>query len=200
MALDHETQHFEKGLVSLAGPFWGRPRVAALLRAYLRQVQNLEDCAQEVLAAFDINVADAERLAVLGRVVGTPNFGWDLETYRAVIRAKIATNRSRGLESDITNVLRLITGNYTDPIVTHSLVPATLLVEMGYPVSDEHMVAVRFLLPKARAAGVRLNFTAPIEGGFTFDNSVSPLAGAGTFDNSVSPMVGAGVFGTTTLL
>jgi hypothetical protein len=115
------------------------------------------------------------------------------------VRARIATNRSHGTEDDIINVLRLITGS-TAPILVYPLVPATIAVEMGEPVSDEHMVAIAFLLPKARGAGIRLNFVAPTEGGLILDSSVSTLAGAGTFDSSVSTILGAGTFGSATTL
>jgi hypothetical protein len=86
------------------------------------------------------------------------------------VRARIATNRSHGTEDDIINVLRLITGS-TAPILVYPLVPATIAVEMGEPVSDEHMVAIAFLLPKARGAGIRLNFVAPTEGDALWDVS-----------------------------
>lgn len=200
MPLEKIDRHFGEAIVSLVPAFWGRPRIAALLRSYVNRVQELEDDIFEVLSAYDINTCDATRLAVLGRIVGQSNtVGWDLETYRAIVRARIATNRSHGTEDDIINVLRLITGS-TAPILVYPLVPATIAIEMGEPVSDEHMVAIAFLLPKARGAGIRLNFVAPTEGGLILDSSVSTLAGAGTFDSSVSTILGAGTFGSATTL
>jgi hypothetical protein len=199
VALEKIDRHFGEALTALVPPFWGKPVIAALLRSYINRVQELEDDIFQVLGAYDINTCDATRLAVLGRIVGQSNLGWDLETYRAIVRARIATNRSHGTEDDIINVLRLITGS-TAPILVYPLVPATIAVEMGEPVSDEHMVAIAFLLPKARGAGIRLNFVAPTEGGLILDSSVSTLAGAGTFDSSVSTILGAGTFGSATTL
>lgn len=199
MSLEHIEDHFHQALIALVPPMWGKPRISALLRSYIRQVQILETSIFEVLGAYDVNTCDATRLAVLGRIVGASNLGWDLETYRAVVRARIATNRSHGREDDIINVLRLITGS-TAPITITPLVPAAISVEMGEPVSAEHMIAVAFLLPKARAAGIRLNFIAPTEGGLILDSSVSPLAAANTFDSSVAPLTGAGTFGSATIL
>lgn len=199
MTLERETQHVGKAITSLVPPFFGKPRIAALLAALVRRVQELEDDAWEVLEAFNVNTADAARLAVLGRVVGQPNLGWDLETYRAVVRARIATNRSHGRDGDIANVLRLITQS-TAPITLTTLQPATLSVEMGEPVSAEHLLAIVYLLPKARAAGVRLNFVAPTEGAWLFDSSGSALADASTFDSSATPLTGAGTFGTAITL
>jgi hypothetical protein len=194
MALEPITDHFGQAITALIPPFWGKPIIASLLWSYVKQIQRLEDDAWEVLGAFDVRTCDATRLAILGKIVGQPNFGWSLETYRAVVKAKIATNRSKGREDDILRVLRLITSTTADiNITTRS--PATLVVVMTEPITQNHLEAIAFLLPKTRAAGVGLNFTAPLEGGFTFDSSVSPLAGAGTLDSSVSPLVGAGVIG-----
>jgi len=169
-ALARIERHFGEALVKLVPPYWGKPVIAALLRSYINRVQEFEDACFEVMNAFDVNTCDATRLAVLGRVVGQPNFGWSESTYRAVVRAKIATNRSRGTEDDIVNVLRLITGS-TAPITITSIVPATMSIEMGEPVSADHLVAMVFLLPKARAAGVRINLITPTEGEARWDVS-----------------------------
>lgn len=197
--LERIDNHFGLAVVALVPPFWGKPRVAALLRSYVRPIQQLENDIFEVLAAYDVNTCDAARLAVLGRIVGQSNLGWDLETYRAIVRAKIATNRSHGREDDIINVLRLITGS-TAPITIAPIVPATMSVEMGEPVSAEHMVAISFLLPKARGAGIRLNFVAPTEGGLILDDATGALAAANVLDDSVTPITGAGTFGSASTL
>jgi hypothetical protein len=197
--LERIPRHFGEALVSLVPPFWGKPRIAALLRSYINRVQEIEDAAWEVLQAFDVNTCDETRLKVLAKIVGVSNFGWDLETFRAVVRARIATNRSHGTEDDILRVLRLITGTAA-PITVYPLVPATIAVDMGEPVSDEHMVAIAFLLPQARGAGIRLNFVAPTEGGWIFDDAVAGLDAANTFDNSVTPITGAGTFGAAITL
>lgn len=199
MSIEHIENHFHQALVALVPPLWGKPVVAALLRSYIRRVQELEDDCIAVLGAYDVNTCDAARLAVLGRIVGQSDLGWDLETYRAVVRARIATNRSHGREDDLVNVLRLITTS-TAPITLTAMSPATIALEMGEPVSAEHMVAIAFLLPKARAAGVRLNFVAPTEGGLILDSSVTTLAAANTFDDSVTPITGAGTFGSAVTL
>lgn len=197
--LERIERHFGEALVSLIPPFFGKPVIAALLRSYIRRVQELEDDAFEVLGAFDVNTCDETRLKVLAKIVGVSNLGWDLETFRAVVRARIATNRSHGREEDIINVLRLITTS-TAPITITPLVPATMAVEMGEPVSAEHLAAIVFLLPKARGAGIRINLVVPTEGEFILDDSAGALAGAGTFDDSVSTITGAGTFGSAITL
>lgn len=158
--LERIERHFGEAIVSLIPPFFGKPVIAALLRSYIRRVQELEDDAFEVLSAFDVNTCDETRLKVLAKIVGVSNLGWDLETFRAVVRARIATNRSHGREDDIINVLRLITTS-TAPITLRAMSPATLRIDMGESVSATHMAAVSFLLPKARGAGIQQQFLNP---------------------------------------
>jgi hypothetical protein len=161
MALEQKTgltSHFHEALVKLIPPYWGKPRVAALLQAYVERVQELEDATWEVLERYTIEGADTARLDVLGRVVGQPRFWADDEIYRAVIRGKIRANRSRGLTEDIVEVIQAVTPT-DQPVHVESVPIATAVVWAEAPIgADDIIVALRFLLPKTRAAGVRLNF------------------------------------------
>jgi hypothetical protein len=173
--VDRITDHFKQALVKLAAPFWGKPRIASLLFALIRQVQDLEDAIDEVSERYRIDTADDARLTVLGKVVGQSRLGdWDTETYRAVIRGRIRASRSHGRTDDIVEVLRLATGE-TDPIDVQHLSPATAIITMPNPIDVAHMAAVVFLLPKARAAGVKLHLTVPF--------SATPLTWADTTDS-----------------
>lgn len=184
MSLVYNGKHFAEGLVSLIPPFWGKPVIAAILLSYLKQVQRIEDDAWEVLNAFHIDTCDDARLAVLGRVVVQPNLGWSTEAYRNVIRAKIATNRSHGTEDDIVNVIRLA-GNVEGAVEIFHFAPASMLIIIYEALDEDELTALTFLLPKARAAGVRMQLnTAPAGGGFTWASSVS--GGGGDLASSVS--------------
>jgi hypothetical protein len=160
--VDRIPDHFKQALVKLAMPFWGKPRIASLLYALIRQVQVLEDTIADVAERYTIDGADDARLAILGKIVGQSRLGaWSTETYRAVIRGRIRAARSHGRTDDLIEVLRLVTET-TDPIAVEHVVPATAIITMPAPVDDEHMIAVEFLLPKTRAAGVKLHFIRPV--------------------------------------
>jgi hypothetical protein len=171
--LEQIDDHFEQSLVKFVAPFWGKPRMAALLQSFVARVQELEDATFEVLAAFNIDTADAARLAVLGRIAGQTNYGWSTETYRSVIRAKIRANRSRSTEDDIVDVIRLAMGSEGRIFLQH-MVPATCWVWLTDGVDDDHLEALQFLLPKTRAAGVQLQLFWTEDG----------LDTAGIFDTS----------------
>lgn len=153
--LEPITDYFHQGLVEFVAPFWGKPRMAAMLRSFLNRVQELEDAGWEVLEAFNINTADDARLAVLGRIVGQPNFGWSTETYRSIIRAKIRTNRSKSREDDIVDVIRLAMNSESRIYLQH-MSPATVLVWLTDGLDEDHEEALLFLMPKTRAAGVKM--------------------------------------------
>ncbi len=154
MALEPINDHFNQAIISLVPAFWGKPVIAALLHGYIAQVQQLEDDAWEVLNAFDVRTCDATRLAILGKIVGQANFGWSTATYRAVIMAKIAANKSKGREDDLVRVISLATGATGVGILAVGF--ATLYITLPGAITDDQLEALVFLLPRTRAAGVQL--------------------------------------------
>jgi hypothetical protein len=135
---------------------WGKPRIASLLYAFIRQVQILEDTIADVGERYTIAGADDARLAILGKIVGQSRLGaWSTETYRAVIRGRIRAAHSHGRHDDIVEVLRLAT-RVTERIRLDYIPHAKVYVTMPRFIDADMLEAVRFLLPKARAAGVQL--------------------------------------------
>lgn len=182
--LTQETEHFHQALLKLIGPFWGKPRIAALLRAMLQRVQELEDVAWDVMTRYTVDEADTARLDVIGRVVGQPRFWGDDDTYRWVIRAKIRANRSRGLVDDIIQVIQLAT-QVTTTIAVESYAPATMTVVLGETIDTARQIALAFLLPKTRPAGVQMHLERPVSANhLTWASAVT--GGGGDFASAVS--------------
>lgn len=154
MALSRNTRHFHEALLKLVPPLWGKPRAAALLQAFIDRIQAAEDGVWQVLTIRTIDEADTARLDVLGKVVGQPRFDFSDEEYRAVLRAKIRTNRSRGRTDDIIEVVRLASQT-EEPVVVHHFPHATMWTVPGEVLTAAARTALLFLLPKARPAGVR---------------------------------------------
>jgi hypothetical protein len=181
---------FYRGLVSFAPFAWGKPRIAAWWQSLANELAELETAAWQVLEARTLANADTTRLDVLGRLLGQPRFSTDNDVYRSVLQGKIAANRSRGLEDDLRRVVRLAAQTSLPITVTH-LTPATVLVSLNEPITNAARQALDFLLPKTRAAGVRLGLLVPADANaLRFDSSVTPLA-VKRIDSSVSP-IGAG--------
>lgn len=138
----------------LAGPFWGKPRIASLLVAFLLRVQALEDDLQELLTARTIDAADIERLKVLGKIVGQPRSGLGADDYRTLIKARALANVSKGRASDVFAVLTLILGATPADYELFEVGSATLLLSVYFDLSAEQLNMLRQVLPDVRAAGV----------------------------------------------
>lgn len=150
--LTYTNQHVETGILQLAPPFWGRPRIASLLAAFLEVLQLQEDDVWALLEQRTIDAADLVRLKVLGRIVGQPRFGFDTEDYRTLIRARALANVSRGRASDVLAVLDLVLGEGEYLLV--EVGSATLQLTALQPIDANGIAMLTQVLPDVRAAGV----------------------------------------------
>ncbi|HEY3484900.1 MAG TPA: hypothetical protein VGK49_05915, partial [Ilumatobacteraceae bacterium] len=98
-------QHTELGILTLTPDKWGKPRIAALLAAFLDRVQALEDDLFQIMVDRELPEADLVRLKVLGKLIGQPRFGLAEEDYRTVLQARGLANVSKGTARDVFGVL-----------------------------------------------------------------------------------------------
>lgn len=153
MSLVRETNH-RAGILQLAPPFWGMPRIVSILVAVLDQIQRIEDDAWDILELRTLENADLVRLKVLGKLVGQPRLGFDTEDYRALIRARARANRSQGRALDLVEVSVILLGaaNFSVTEVGN----ATLYISALTPLTDTDVAKLRIIFPDTRAAGVGL--------------------------------------------
>ena len=154
MSLAWINQHVEVGLLKLVPSFWGKPRIAALLEAFLRECQRLEDLFWQIQELHTIADADLARLKVLGRIVGQPRFRFDLEHYRLLVRARALANVSHGRASDLGAVLDLLLGAGQYTLI--SVGGATLSLTTTTTLDVVEIAMLRAVIPDVRAAGVGL--------------------------------------------
>ena len=150
--LQYIATHDEIAARKLAPPFWGKPFIVALLSAFVREIQTLEDTIWEFMELRTLPLADMPRLKVLGKIVGQPRFGLDLEDYRTVIEARALANVSKGLASDVFAVLDVILGPGTWSLF--EVGNATLMLTTPDVVDATHVKMLGLVLPDVRAAGV----------------------------------------------
>jgi len=155
-ALQYVANHEEVATRKLAPPFWGKPFVAWVLIAFIREIQNLEDTFWDILESRTIENADLTRLKVLGKIVGQPRHGFDTESYRLLIEARGLANVSRGRASDLLAVLTLLVGE--GQFILFAIGNATLYVTALLPVDDNGVAMVAEILPDTRSGGVGLHF------------------------------------------
>jgi len=152
------TDHFEQAADKLIQRYKGKPRFAALLGTYIKQVQELEDATWQVVASRDVDTADDVRLEILGRLVSQPRRGATTEQYRLYIKSKIAVNRSDGAPETLKSIARLLLGQGTT--LTEYPMWETFEVKGPIdPVIDDPGVVTE-LLRDAHTAGVGFAFIA----------------------------------------
>lgn len=157
MPIARITDHEDQGLELLLTQFQGRPRLAAWLRSYLRQVQLLEDAIYDVIIARMIDRAVGAQLDQLGRLVGERRLDRDDDTYRVFIRARILVNRSTGTAPELLAILDLITeihftfGDYQ---------PAAWFIEFDEEPEYDPVLFYE-ILHAAKSGGVRLHMVSP---------------------------------------
>ena len=145
--------HVEQGLALLLSQYKDKPRIAALLSSYLRRVQELETAIFDVLIKRLIDNAVDEQLKVIGRIVGQFNEGgWDDDTYRLFIKARIRANKSNGHGDDVIDVLNLVEAA---DFVLSEVYPAAMYVDFE-TVTDADPMILMELARRAKGSGVRL--------------------------------------------
>lgn len=158
MALQQRTKISAEAIQKAVPALWGKPRWAALLISYTEEIQELENAIFSVIDSRLLDNATGSLLRVLGKIVGAKDYGYDDETLRAVIRARIRSNVSLGRLKDIREVAELLAPGspYTicDGLVSGSVVLRWL---------DDSMTlmgrGLALVLKDARAGGVRLEMT-----------------------------------------
>ena len=150
--LQYIPDHDEIASRKLAPPFWGKPFIQAVLSAFVREIQRLEDDLWEMMDLRTLPNADMPRLKVLGRIVGQPRFGLDLEDYRLVIEARALANVSRGRASDILAVLNVLLG--PGQYILLEVGNATLFLDVLGLTTPTQLKMLSLVLPDVRAAGV----------------------------------------------
>jgi hypothetical protein len=153
-ALQYIDTHDEIAARKLAPPFWGKPFIAALLSAFMREIQRLEDTVWDILDIRTLENADLPRLKVLGKIVGQPRLNFSTESYRLLIEARALANVSRGRASDLLAVLELLVGPASYSLF--EIGDATLWLTVLDPVDAEGLDMLTQILPDTRAAGVGL--------------------------------------------
>lgn len=180
--------HARRAILSLNPVFWGKPRIASFVWALTTEVQELEEAIFSVISLRLVDNAGDVQLEVLGRIVGQANVGgFDTELYRALIKAKIRTNRSHGSLRDILETLALL---HPDPVEWFIAGWATLgLVAENAP--DLVLDAVTIVLRNAKQAeeGI-LFYHSQAAGWLRADSATDAEASTGGWGTVSNPSVG----------
>lgn len=175
-----------RGLLKLIPPFWGKPRMAAILIGFLEELQDLEDGIWSVIDRLDVDSAPYLVLTWLAEIVGEPSRPADAEALRALIKGRILANRSSGTLPEIAALAAVL---YADvqQVLEHTLTLRVLLTSPG--LADPGFAAS--LLDSAAAGTVRVDVLTAGTFAWPDDADPSPPAtgamGTGTWSDSHGP-------------
>lgn len=148
----YKDDHSSDGLSKLVPPFWGKPRIAALIQIALDKVQELEDAALDVYNVRTIDGADELNLKRLGKIVGQKRFDLGVEDFRRAIQARSRANQSHGHFQDIADVFLLIANDPDRAFQIFGLDPATVIL-IDEEIQDYGDLVARDLLEDTRQGG-----------------------------------------------
>ncbi len=148
-----------------------------ILEAFLKQIQDVEDAAFQILLDTILDNAIGEQLDGIGRVVVLAREGFSDDTYRERLRAKIIINRGSGTIPQIVEIISLLSGAGVQ-VELQEFFPAAIHVTAVDIIATGLGFGIAPLLQVAKLGGVKAIFifhqTDPV---FAFDG-----AGGSKFD------------------
>lgn len=134
--------------------------ITALLRAYLAEIQVLEDAMCSLPVEFFLRYASGAQLDILGRIVGQPRGQFKDPAYRAMIGGRIAANRSSGTGEHVIRAIKaaagaVAVGGPNVPIEFRDEPPAAFTVSIGEGIDTAAGIELAKLVHAAKGAGVR---------------------------------------------
>ena len=187
------TDHARQGLLSLNGPVWGMPRIASFVWAIVTGLQELENAVQSVISLRTVEGATLTQLKVLGKIVGQRYASEETETYRALIKARIAANRSSGTMDDLLRVVQALDYAYVPEwwIPAPSLVSLLLDADAEFPI----VAAIRVLRDAKAANEGLLVYHMTGSGTYAFwERSASPDGSSGGWGRALDPNIGGKLY------
>ncbi len=159
MSITQNTTVTADGLDRLLEQYKGKPRMTALVSAWLDECQAVEDALWSIYYQRELqnDVAADDLLDKIGKIVGQLRGSLDDATYRAYIRARIRANRSGGTLPDIYKVFSLLFGSDTGMLYTPGGTASFEFRILDALTPDQAAAGVSFLT-ESKAAGVRAIF------------------------------------------
>jgi hypothetical protein len=159
-AIAQITTHAASAVALLPRVLRTRPRVLAVLAAWARQLQEIEDALWALLTST-LDTAVGARLDQFGALLLQARGALADDAYRAVLRACVLARKSRGTAADLCAVLHAMLA--PGAAVTYAERGFCVVLEAAAPLPIPAAVAVA-PLRLAKAGGVLLELVSPPDG------------------------------------
>jgi len=183
MAVDH----IARGLSRMPSQFQDKTRVMQFISVFLEEMQEIEDCIEDIIVQKDINNAVGAQLDILGNIVGAARNGQSDTDYRQSIILQRAINASKGTEALVTAFWKQYSGTSTTSVYENYPAGVNLFTDAGVPSLDAILKIKQVL-----AATVSLSVTFSNGTPFSFEG------GDGLGFGNLEDSTGGAFVGTTT--
>lgn len=150
--------HASDGVDLLLEQFRGKPLIEGLLRAFLDQVQAIEDDLWKILLLLDLDQCTDAHLDGVGDLVGEVRRGRADADYREAIRIRIRVNLSNGKHSEILSILETYLGAAAGSGTIELREPAPMALALNvYTVPSTELSDLRVLVRQIKPGTVNLD-------------------------------------------
>lgn len=149
--------HCERGKARLLVQFKNKPRLAAVLCAFLDQVQDIENALWQLWAQRVLQNAIGVQLDQLGARVGEPRQDRIDDVYRFFIGVRVLVNRSSGLPEQLIRIGKEFLADQADGVVVYRPnYPASVVLGIEQLATGLEFLDVAWTIAPAAAGGVRI--------------------------------------------
>lgn len=148
----HYTDVVERTQNLLIEQFEDKPNINKLVAIFAENFQELEEVIDSLKSVRDLNTATADRLDILGDIVGVSRGTMDDDDYREAIRLQIFVNQSCGEPETIIRALRAFAR--TTAIHYKEVHPGKILLEFRSIFTPP--ARLREMLQRVALAGVKI--------------------------------------------
>lgn len=120
MSLVQKTTITIEFLRKLIGQFLEKPNIAAVLSAFLDQVQDLENASFEVIENTTLANSEGAQLDGIGKIVGEERQGRSDADYQKALSARILVNISSGTIPELIAIVQAMVGLLITIMVTEA--------------------------------------------------------------------------------
>lgn len=153
-----KADHVTAALNRLPAQFNTKPKIRAMLTAFANPAVTIENALFQLLTQRAIDTSEGVQLDAIGEIVGQPRAGLIDNQYRLYLRARIATNKSRGTVEDLIRIATLILDDATITVRIETIGPASVEMQLlGAAITNTRAGIMISFLHDAVAAGVRLD-------------------------------------------
>lgn len=133
-----------------------KPKIERLLTAIIRPIQTVENAFQQLLTQRTIDTAVGAQLDAIGLIVNEPRNGLGDDEYRRLVRARVATSRSRGTVEDLLQIVRLVVDDQAATIEVRQAGVAAVTILVVEQVPEAVADILGGFLREAKSGGVKI--------------------------------------------